>query len=105
MRRAPSSSRAPPDDKREPGAPLLCELDFFKIQKGAMRNFTNAPHLKDMPPSPESAGTRNLAYGYAFFGNRPATLKLIAELHEQEKHCYVSPFWFALPAMALGDRG
>jgi hypothetical protein len=29
---------------------------------------------------------------------------VIAELHEQAKHRYVSPYWFAIRAIALGDK-
>jgi len=45
-----------------------------------------------------------LAYGYALSGNRTAALKLIVELHEQAKHRHVTPYWFAMTAIALGDK-
>jgi serine/threonine-protein kinase len=57
---------------------------------------------RSLEDKPWIVGT--LACGYALSGNRTAALKLIAELHEQAKHRHVTPYWFAMTSIALGDK-
>jgi eukaryotic-like serine/threonine-protein kinase len=57
---------------------------------------------RSLEDKPWVVGT--LAYGYALSGNRTTALKLIAELHEQAKHRHVTPYWFAMTSIALGDK-
>jgi tetratricopeptide (TPR) repeat protein len=74
----------------------LLQLRDFSI---AIAELEKARSLEDKP---WVVGT--LAYGYALSGNRTAALKLIHELHEQAKHRHVTPFWFAVTSIALGDK-
>ena len=78
-------------------------LGFVSLQ---LRDFSTAiaelEKARSLEDKPWIVGT--LAYGYALSGNRTAALKLIAELHEQAKHRHVTPFWFAMTSMALGDK-
>jgi len=77
------------------GVALLQLRDF----NTAIAELEKARSLEDKP---WIVGT--LAYGYALSGNRTAALKLIAELHEQAKQRHVTPFWFAMTSMALGNK-
>jgi len=77
------------------GVALLQLRDF----NTAIAELEKARSLEDKP---WIVGT--LAYGYALSGNRTAALKLIAELHEQAKHRHVTPYWFAMTSMVLGNK-
>ena len=46
----------------------------------------------------------SLSHAYAVAGKRGEALKLLAELHEQSKRKYVSPYGIAIGYTALGEQ-
>lgn len=45
----------------------------------------------------------HLGFAYAFAGKRTEAIEVLADLHENAKHCYVSAYYFAIIHLGLGE--